>query len=322
MKEQLLQVKDLRVYYHTEEGAVKAVDGVSFNLERGMRLGLVGESGCGKSTLAIALLRLIKLPGRIEGGQVLLDGVDLTQISEERMRQVRLGEISLIPQGAMNSLNPVMRVRDQIMDGIRDHREGMPPRLLRERMYEVLDSVELERDVAGMYPHELSGGMKQRVCVAIAIALRPKVIIADEPTSALDVVIQRQVMETIGRLQEEMGISVILIGHDMGLMAQFVERLVVMYAGRLAEIGSVEDVFGDSLHPYTRLLISTLPLLEVKGVFKGIPGITPSLLDVPPGCIFHPRCPRAMDICFQQVPVLAEVGSGRWVACHLYEVER
>jgi len=318
MKEQLLQVKDLRVYYHTERGAVRAVDGVSFGLEASRRLGLVGESGCGKSTLAMALLRLIKPPGRIEGGQVLLDGVDLTQLPEERMRRVRLSEISLIPQGAMNSLNPVMRVKDQIMDGIKDHDENISQKELEERVYEVLDSVELEREVADMYPHELSGGMKQRVCIAIAISLRPKVIIADEPTSALDVVIQRQVMETMRRLQEEMGLSVILIGHDMGLMAQFVERLVVMYAGRLAEVGSVEDIFSDPLHPYTRLLISTLPLVEAKGVFRGIPGITPSLLNVPPGCIFHPRCPQAMDICSQQIPPLTQVSPGRWVACHLY----
>lgn len=321
MKDQLLQVKDLRVYYHTEKGAVRAVDGVSFDLAVSSRLGLVGESGCGKSTLAMALLRLIKPPGRIEGGQVLLDGIDLAQLPEERMRRIRLSEISLIPQGAMNSLNPVMRVKDQIIDGIKDHDENISPKELEERVYEVLDSVELEREVADMYPHELSGGMKQRVCIAIAISLHPKVIIADEPTSALDVVIQRQVMETMRRLQEEMGLSVILIGHDMGLMAQFVERLVVMYAGRLAEVGNVEDIFGDPLHPYTRLLISTLPLVEAKGVFKGIPGITPSLLNVPPGCIFHPRCPQAMDICSQQVPPLIRVSS-RWVACHLYEVER
>jgi len=234
------------------------------------------------------------------------------------MRRVRLSEISLIPQGAMNSLNPVMRVKDQIMDGIKDHDENISQKELEERVYEVLDSVELEREVADMYPHELSGGMKQRVCIAIAISLRPKVVIADEPTSALDVVIQRQVMETMRRLQEEMGLSVILIGHDMGLMAQFVERLVVMYAGRLAEVGSVEDIFSDPLHPYTRLLISTLPLVEAKGVFRGIPGITPSLLNVPPGCIFHPRCPQAMDICSQQIPPLTQVSPGRWVACHLY----
>jgi len=322
VNDQVLQLEELRVYYHTDEGPVRAVDGVTLGLGTGERLGLVGESGCGKSTLAMTLLRLIKPPGRIEGGRILLDGLDLIELSEERMRRIRLNEISLIPQGAMNSLNPVMRVKEQIMDGMKAHNEDMPQKELEERLYEVLESVELERNVATMYPHELSGGMQQRVCVAIAISLHPKVLVADEPTSAVDVVIQRQVMETIGRLQEELGASVILIGHDMGLMAQFAERLAVMYAGRLAEIGTVGDIFRQPLHPYTRLLISSLPLLEAKGVFRSIPGLTPSLLCVPAGCIFHPRCPQVMDICPEQLPVLGQMGPHRWVACHLYEVER
>ncbi len=322
MSEPVLQVKDLRVYYHTDDGAVKAVDGVSFDLEPKVRLGLVGESGSGKSTVALALLRMIKPPGRIEGGRALLNGRDLFTLSEEEMRKVRLREISLIPQGAMNSLNPVMRIRDQIIDGMRDHDEELPATELEERVYELLDSVELDRDVADKYPHELSGGMKQRVCVAIAISMCPKVIIADEPTSALDVVIQRQVMETIGRLQEALGSSVILIGHDMGLMAQFVDRLAVMYAGKLAEVGTVQDIFTGPLHPYTQLLIGSLPGLEAKGIFKGIPGLPPSLLSLPPGCVFHPRCPQVMDICSEQAPSLEEVSPGRWVACHLYGKER
>ncbi|MCD6519260.1 MAG: ABC transporter ATP-binding protein [Anaerolineae bacterium] len=319
MSAPILQVKDLRVYYHTEAGAVKAVDGVSFDLESGIRMGLVGESGCGKSTMAMALMRLIKEPGRIEGGEVLLDGVDLTKLSEEEMRQRRLSEISLIPQGAMNSLNPVMRVKDQIIDGMKDHGVELSEQEMMARVYEVLDSVDLEHEVAEMFPHELSGGMKQRVCVAIAISLHPKVVIADEPTSALDVVVQRQVMETIQHLQENLGISMILIGHDMGLMAQSVERLAVMYAGKLAEIGEVEDVFSKPLHPYTELLISTLPVLGRKGVFTGIPGITPSLLEPPSGCLFHPRCPKAFDRCSQEIPELREVEPGRFVACHLYD---
>jgi oligopeptide/dipeptide ABC transporter ATP-binding protein len=317
---QVLQVQDLRVYYHTERGSVKAVDGVSFSLDMGERLGLVGESGCGKSTLAMTLMRLIKPPGHIEGGRIFLDGLDLAQLSEDEMRRIRLSEIGLIPQGAMNSLNPVTRIREQIMDGIRAHDREMSPRSLERRVYEVLNLVELERGVAKMYPHELSGGMKQRVCVAMAISLRPKVIVADEPTSALDVVVQRQVMQTIERLQDELGAAMILIGHDMGLMAQFAERLAVMYAGKLVEVAKIKAAFRQPLHPYTRALIESLPRLEVKGVFRGIPGITPSLLDVPPGCIFHPRCSRAMDICAEQIPVLRQVGPERWVACHLHQV--
>ena len=316
----VLQVEDLRVYYPTRAGSVKAVDGVTLNLAAGERLGLVGESGCGKSTMALSLLRMIKSPGRIEGGRILLDGVDLTLFSMDEMRKIRLSKISLIPQGAMNSLNPVMRVKNQIIDGMRTHRPELTRQELDERVGETLDLVGLEREVTMMYPHELSGGMKQRVCVAIAISLRPKVIVADEPTSALDVIVQKQVMETIEELHEQLGAAVILIGHDMGLMAQFAERLAVMYAGRLVEVGPIREVFHGPLHPYTQLLISSVPLLDEKGSFRGIPGITPSLLNVPPGCNFHPRCPQAKEICSERVPSLVEMAPNRWVACHRGEV--
>jgi peptide/nickel transport system ATP-binding protein len=313
-------MKELRVFYHTDEGTVKAVDGINLSLAKGERLGLVGESGCGKSTVAMAIMGLIKPPGRIEGGEILLGEVNLTKLTEGEVRLFRLNQVSLIPQGAMNSLNPVSRVKNQIIDGIKAHNQQLSEQELTSRVYELLESVGLGRDVARMYPHELSGGMKQRVCVAIAISLHPQVIIADEPTSALDVVVQREVMETIEWLQQELDASVILLGHDMGLMAQSVDRLAVMYAGKLAEVGSVKDLFAKPLHPYTQLLIASLPALEKRGVFRGIPGITPSLMDVPPGCLFHPRCPRAMDICSREVPALKEV-DGRQVACHLYDSE-
>ena len=321
MSDTLLEVKDLKVYYGTDAGMVKAVDGVSFALERGIKLGLVGESGCGKTTMAMAFMRLIESPGRIEDGQVLLDGVDLVRISEEEMRKTRLTQISLIPQGAMNSLSPVARVRDQIIDGMRDHGVRLSQEKFMERVYEVLESVDLDQSIAQAYPHELSGGMKQRVCVAIAICLHPKLIIADEPTSALDVVVQRQVMQTIKRLQKEMGVSMILIGHDMGLMAQSVDQLAIMYAGKLAEIAQVDEIFAAPSHPYTRLLISTLPTLGRKGQFTGIPGLTPSLLEPPAGCLFHPRCPDAKPICCEVCPTLYEVNRGHWVACHPGEVK-
>ncbi len=322
MTDTLLQVSDLQVYYRTARGPVKAVDGVSFNLEPNTRLGLVGESGSGKSTMALALLRLLKFPGRIEGGQMLLDGLDLVALSEKEMQQLRLSQISMIPQGAMNSLNPVVRIRDQIIDGLKVHSPEMSRKALENRVYEVLEWVDLEPAVAKMYPHELSGGMKQRVCIAIAISLRPRLIIADEPTSALDVVVQKQVMETIARLQGELGASIILIGHDMGLMVQFVDRLIVLYAGKVAEMGTIENIFREPLQPYRRALIGSLPNLESKEVLQGIPGIAPSLLNTPPGCLFHPRCSRVMDICAKQVPVLQERNSGHTVACHLYETER
>jgi oligopeptide/dipeptide ABC transporter ATP-binding protein len=323
MSAPILECKDLCVYYHTRQGPVKAVNGVSLQLFPGTRLGLVGESGCGKSSMALAMLRLLPPLGKIEGGEILLGGVDVAKLSSEEMRHMRLREISLIPQGSMNSLNPVMRIKEQIMDGMKDHDRTMSDAAMRERVVEVLRSVDLDPGVGDLYPHELSGGMKQRVCIAIAIVLRPKVVIADEPTSALDVVVQQQVMETIERLQEEMGISIILIGHDMGLMAQSVQRLAVMYAGRLVEVSDVEDVFDDPLHPYTQLLISTLPTLGMKGVFRGIPGITPSLLNPPDGCLFHARCPKVSEQCSEESAPLVEVRPGRFVACHLYdEVKR
>ena len=314
----VLRVNDLRVYYHTARGPVKAVDGVSFALEPGTRLGLVGESGSGKSTMALALMRMIKAPGRIEGGQMLLGDTDLARLDEEAMRQVRLSQISMIPQGAMNSLNPVVRIRQQIADGLRAHGLNLTAKELGIRISQVLEWVDLEPAVAQMYPHELSGGMKQRVCIAIAISLRPKVIIADEPTSALDVVVQRQVMETLKRVQEELGASVILIGHDMGLMVQFVDRMVVMYAGKVAEMGTIRTMFTQPMHPYTQLLISSLPQLESKGELQGIPGIAPSLLNPPGGCLFHPRCPKVMDICSKKPPTLQPQASGQAVSCHLY----
>ena len=322
MNAPLLQVKDLRVYYHSRRGPIKAVDGVSFQLEPNSRLGLVGESGSGKSTLAMALLQLLKPPARIDGGQILLDGVDLATLSDKEMRQVRLNQISLIPQGAMNALNPVVRLGDQMMDGIKAHKPGMSRSAMKQRVREVLEWVDLKPDVADMYPHQLSGGMKQRVCIAIAVSLRPKVIIADEPTSALDVVVQRQVMETISRVQQELGASVILIGHDMGLMVQFVERLVVMYAGKVAEADTIRNIFTEPLHPYTQLLIGSLPTLEDQGVFRGIPGIAPSLLNAPQVCLFSPRCPHTMDICMAQAPALREFNGQRQVACHLYNEDK
>lgn len=313
-----LRVKDLRVYYHTGRGAVKAVDGVSFDLEPGTRLGLVGESGSGKSTIALALMRMIKAPGRIEGGQMLLGDTDLVQLPSDAMRLARLSRISMVPQGAMNSLNPVIRIRKQMSDAISAHEVQMTPKEQEMRIHEVLEWVDLDRSVANMYPHELSGGMKQRVCIAIAILLRPSVIIADEPTSALDVVVQRQVMETLRRVQEELSASVILIGHDMGLMVQFVNQMVVMYAGKVAEQGTIRRIFSQPLHPYTQMLIGSLPQLESKRELQGIGGVAPSLLNPPSGCLFHPRCPRTMDVCTKQMPALLPQNDGQKVACHLY----
>jgi peptide/nickel transport system ATP-binding protein len=299
-------------------GAVKAVDGVSFSLAPGQRLGLVGESGSGKTTIALALMRMIKPPGRIESGAVVLDNKDLLGLSEEEMRRTRLAKLSLVAQGAMNSLNPVKRVRDQILLGLRDHDAKLPNGNAEAFIGELLERVGLAPKVAALFPHELSGGMKQRVCIAIAISMQPKLIVADEPTSALDVVVQWQVIDTLRKVQQELGASVIQIGHDMGLMAHSVDRLGVMYAGKLVELAEVRDLFGEPLHPYTQMLIASLPSLEGKGRLHGIPGLPPSLLNRPGGCPFQSRCPRVMEVCRTVEPPLRELRPNHWAACHLY----
>lgn len=319
MNEMILQVRDLQVQFNTPRGPVKAVNKVSFKLRKFETLGLVGESGSGKTTLAMALVGLIRPPGYITGGEIILDGRNIVTLPDRAYKKIRLSEIALIPQGAMNSLNPVTSIREQIVDGIRDHGVNMTRAEADRHIARLLERVGLRPEVAGMHAHELSGGMKQRVAMAIAISMKPKIIIADEPTSALDVVVQRRVIETLKDVQEELGASIILVGHDMGLMAQTVDRLGVMYAGRLAEVSPVQETLIDPQHPYTRLLIESLPSVTEKKTLRGIPGLAPQLLNLPRGCAFHPRCPEAFDRCQAETPVLQEVKSQRWAACHLLE---
>ena len=319
--ETLLEIRDLSVHFETRRGLARAVNQVDLDLYAGERFGLVGESGSGKTTMILALLRMIEKPGRIVGGQVLMDDVDLLQLNAAQVRQIRLSRIAMIPQGAMNSLNPVVRIRDQMILTMREHGEDGTAAEMLGRVAELLEKVGLRTDVGSLYPHELSGGMKQRVCIAQAISLRPKLILADEPTSALDVVVQRQIMQTLRSLQEELDASVLLVGHDMGLMAQFAERVGIMYGGKLVEVGRVEDIFRNPQHPYTRLLISSIPSFASRGEFKGIPGVALSLLNTPAGCLFHPRCPQAMPRCSRQLPQLREVSSGQQAACLLYDEE-
>jgi peptide/nickel transport system ATP-binding protein len=315
MTEGVLRVERLRVAYDHPLGAVRAVDDVSFSLRARERFGLVGESGSGKSTLALAIMRLIRPPGHIDGGEVWLDGQRVSALADDAVRRLRLGGIALVPQGSMNALNPVLRIRAQIADALNDHGMALSARETVARVHDLLGQVGLPPEVAEMYPHQLSGGMKQRACIAIAICLRPRVIIADEPTSALDVVVQRQVMGTLGRVQQQLGAAVVLVGHDMGLMAQFVDRLGVMYAGRLVEIAPIADIITAPKHPYTRMLIASLPSVEEKGMMQGIPGLAPLLRDLPAGCAFHPRCPKAAAMCRVERPALRDLGD-RHVACH------
>lgn len=292
----VLQVADLAVEYRMRRGTVRAVNGVSFDLQPGERMGLAGESGSGKSTAAMAVMGLIRPPGRITSGSVVLNGRDVSRLGEEQRRRIRLADMALIPQGAMNSLNPVRRVRTHFADSIRAHRARVGDREIRRRTAELLGMVGLGEEVAALYPLELSGGMKQRVCIALSICLEPRVIIADEPTSALDVVMQRQVMQTLRTVQESLGAAVLLIGHDMGLLAQFVDRLGVMYEGRLVELGPVRSVFREPLHPYTQVLIRSLPTLDERDPVRAAQLAQAT------------RVPSAADA------VMTEARPGHWVA--------
>ncbi len=315
----ILKVRDLKVYYETPKGDVLAVDGIDFDLFSGETLGLVGESGCGKSTAAMGILQLVVPPGRIVDGEVLLEGHNLLGMEDEELRAMRWIKLALIPQGAMNSLNPTMKVSDQIKDVIIAHEGKKAKANLKARIMELLSTVGLPGRVYDMYPHELSGGMKQRACIAMAIALNPMVIIADELTSALDVVVQRIVAQTMLKVKEALGVSMIMIGHDMGLMAQMVDRIAVMYAGKIVEIAPVHAIFNEPKHPYSQLLIESVPSLKERKPLKITEGITHDPRNPPPGCIFQLRCPFVMDICRSVPPPMQELAPGQVVACHLYD---
>lgn len=317
-KTAVLEVRNLHVIYETAEGPVKAVNDVSFTIKPGERMGLIGESGSGKTTAATAMMRLSRPPAFITKGQVLLDGRDLMSIDDDDLRRLRLKEIAMVPQASMNALNPVMRIGDQIKDALVVHEGRMSRAALQARVDEAFRMVDLPVEVGKQYPHQLSGGMKQRATMAIAVALHPKVILADEPTSALDVVVQKRVMLTLMRLQRDLGAAVLLIGHDIGLMTQFVDKLGVLYAGRLVEWAPVEDVLNNALHPYSRMLIESLPTLTHKKQLIGIPGMPPQLLNLPEGCPFAPRCPFAFERCREENPAIQHPAPDRTVACHLY----
>ncbi|MFV0296317.1 MAG: ABC transporter ATP-binding protein [Hyphomicrobiaceae bacterium] len=327
-QDKLLSVEDLRTYFFTRQGLVKAVDGVSFSLKPGETLAIVGESGCGKSITALSLMRLVpNPPGHIvEGSKVVLDGVDLITLSEDQMRGVRGNDISMIFQEPMTSLNPVMTIGGQIAEVLLLH-QGMSKAEAAAKAVEMLKLVNIPspEQRAKEYPHQLSGGMRQRVMIAIALACNPKVLIADEPTTALDVTIQAQIMQLIVGLQEKLGTAVILITHDLGVVAEAAQRVIVMYAGRKVEEASVEDLFAESMHPYTRGLMASIPRLDlIRGAtaesadpprLQEIPGIVPPLYALPAGCVFAPRCPMADDHCRQDYPPYEEKTPGHWVAC-------
>ncbi|TMJ26540.1 MAG: ABC transporter ATP-binding protein [Alphaproteobacteria bacterium] len=321
----LLEVENLGTWFYTRQGIVKAVDGVDFGVASGETLAIVGESGCGKSMTALSLMRLIPdPPGRIVSGQIKLGGKDLLKLSEEEMRRVRGNDISMIFQEPMTSLNPVMTIGKQISEALILHRD-LDKKAAYKRAIEMLDLVKIPepQQRAREYPHQLSGGMRQRAMIAMALACNPKVLIADEPTTALDVTIQAQILELIVELQREFGAAVILITHDLGVVAETARRVIVMYAGRKVEEASVGELFAHPLHPYTRGLLNSIPRLDLlrgeaqadNGRLQEIPGIVPPLFALPEGCAFAPRCPRADDKCRVDRPPYEQKMSAHWAAC-------
>ncbi len=323
---QLLSIKDLNIWYSTDRGEARAVNGLDLGIERGEIFGLAGESGCGKSTLITGIMRLTKLPAHIKSGEAVFHYanagkyrvVDLLALSANEMRELRWRNISYIPQSAMNVLNPVLKIEDQIIDAVRTHSK-ITKKQAQVRIADQLEMVGLSKSVAKMFPHELSGGMKQRVTIAAATVLKPDLLIADEPTTALDVNVQRIILQELIDIREKLGLTILYVTHDMAVHAEIADRIGIMYAGLIVETGHATDVLGQPLHPYSKALVDSIP--EIGGERKrieGLPGAVPSPLEWPSGCAFHPRCSRVMDTCREKRPVLREVVPGRMVACHLY----
>ncbi len=313
----ILEVRNLSVNYLTDEGtALHAVEDLSFSLDHGRSLGLVGESGCGKTTAMLGVLRLLPSEGRIVSGEVVYDGVDLLHLSEPEMREYRWGRISIVFQGAMNALNPVSRVGDQIAEAIMLH-ESVDKRMARAQVGELLEMVGITPEMANQYPHQYSGGMRQRAMIAMALACTPNILIADEPTTALDVMIQAQILNLLQKLQKELELCIILVTHDLGVVAEICDDVLVMYGGKTAEYASVDVIYNESLHPYTQRLLEAFPDVEnPASTLASIPGYPPPLDALPPGCRFEPRCHCKSQICAVESPLLMAVNSGHYVACH------
>ncbi len=321
MADVLLSVRNLKTYFYTDEGVVKAVDGLSYDLRKGETLGIVGESGCGKSVHALSIMRLIpQPPGKIVEGQILFEGRDLLRLSEEEMRRIRGNRIAMIFQEPMTSLNPVLTIGEQIAEAVMLH-QGLSKKDAWDRAVEMLEKVRipLARERVRDYPHQFSGGMRQRVMIAMALSCNPSILIADEPTTALDVTIQAQILDLIRELQQEFHMSVILITHNLGVVAEMCDDVVVMYAGRPVERAPVEEIFNNPQHPYTWGLLHSIPkLYERKERLIPIEGQPPSLIDLPPGCAFAPRCPFAMEICVKADPPEYPVAPDHTSRCYLH----
>ncbi len=313
----LLQIKDLTIHFQTEDGDVKAVNGISFEVEQGSTLGLVGETGAGKTTTALGILRLVPDPGKILGGSIIYKDQNILEMTEKDVQDLRGNEISMIFQDPMTALNPVMTVGDQIAEVILRHQKCTKVQA-QQRMIEMLDKVGISADRAGDYPHQFSGGMKQRIIIAIALACNPKLLLADEPTTALDVTIQAQVMRMINDLKKEFGTSMVLITHDLGIVAKSCDKVAIMYAGEIVEYGSLEDIFDNTAHPYTKGLFGSIPRLDLDtDRLQPIQGLMPDPINLPTGCPFHPRCPYSTAECVGSNPVHREVAPGHLVKCHM-----
>jgi oligopeptide/dipeptide ABC transporter ATP-binding protein len=312
----LLQVNDLKTYFFTEAGVVKAVDGITFNVEKGCTVGLVGESGSGKSVTAQSVLRIVPRPGKIIGGKIFFNGEDILSKKEDEMRSYRGKKISLIFQDPTSSLNPVFTIGSQLTEIVSQHK-GVKKSDAAEEVIKALSLVRLPdpEEALNRYPHQFSGGMKQRICIARALLLNPELLFADEPTTNLDVTIQAQIINLLMELQKNIGLTLVMITHDMGIVTQMCKCVVVLYAGNVMEIGSIEQIF-QMPHPYTEALLKAVPRLDQTRKLVSIPGNIPNLINPPSGCRFHPRCQYAIDRCKDEIPPLIDVGDGHMISCH------
>jgi oligopeptide/dipeptide ABC transporter ATP-binding protein len=317
MPEEILDVENLQSYYFTRAGTVKAVDKVSFRMDRGETLGLVGESGCGKSTLGFSILRLIPPPGRIVGGKIIFEGSDLTAKSDSEMREIRGKRISMIFQDPMTSLNPLMKIGDHLTETITTHVKITKEEAV-EKAKVLLSNLGILPERINDYPHQFSGGMRQRVVIGLALVLDPDIVIADEPTTSLDVIVEAQILELLKKMKKAYNLTLILITHNIGIVAEMADYIAVMYAGKIVELSDALSLFDKPLHPYTKALLESIPNIKLsEQVLESIPGMPPDLLSPPKGCRFNPRCPYSSKKCFEMEPELVQVGKDRFVACHL-----
>lgn len=315
----VLEVRDLTTHFFMHEGVARAVENVSFTLKEGEMLGLAGESGCGKTTTALSIMRLLPPGGRILNGEIIVDNEDLVKKTDREMKDIRWKKISIVFQGAMNALNPVIRVGEQVAEAIVEKEKVAKTEALR-RARLLFELVGLDSSRVSDYPHEFSGGMRQRVMIAMALACDPRIVIADEPVTALDVVVQTRILELLKELQRKLSLSVILITHDLSVIAETCDRVAIMYAGKIAELGNVVDVYKDSWHPYTEALITAFPSIAgEKRRFRSIPGDPPDLTSPPSGCRFHPRCPFQDETCRTRDPELRKIGPDHYVSCNYGE---